>query len=91
MLAEQIAAMPGVREAYLVEKAVEHFPDSPLYILGIVPERGRFLGNGDPQLLNQIAQTVQFPFELLIYDLADSQNKFIKKAAKKIDGARILL
>jgi Zn-dependent protease with chaperone function len=90
MLAEQLAAYPGVREAYLLEKAVEHFPDSPLYILGVVPESGRFLGNGDPQLINQIAQTIQFPFEMLVYDLADSQNKFIKKAARRTDGARLV-
>ncbi|MGM0555757.1 MAG: M48 family metallopeptidase [Myxococcota bacterium] len=89
-LAEQLATFPGVREAYLVEKIVHHFPDSPLYILAIVPEKGRFIGNGDPELVEELAQRVQFPFEMLIYDLADSQNGFIKKGVKRIDGARVI-
>jgi Zn-dependent protease with chaperone function len=89
-LAEQLAMFPGVREAYLVEKVVHHFPDSPLYILAVVPESGRLLGNGDPELVNQLAQGVQFPFEMLIYDLADSQNAVIKRGVKRVADARIL-
>ncbi len=90
MLSEQLFAVPGIREAYLVEKVVEHFPDSPVYVLMVLPNKGRFFGNGDPELMAHLSQSLQFPFDMLIYDMADSETKHIKKRVKRIESAQIV-
>ena len=39
-LAEGFARMPEIRQVHLVTKTVKHFPDSRLYVFGIVPTLG---------------------------------------------------
>lgn len=45
-LVEQLSRYPQVKEAYLVRKTMQFFPEKPFYVLGIIRRRGFIKKNG---------------------------------------------
>lgn len=37
-LRQQVSSLPKLKEAYLVQKVVTHFPQKPLYVIGVTPK-----------------------------------------------------
>ena len=83
---------PTIKEAYLVRKALKHFPEQPLFIVGVVPDTGLFgsaVEEGN-QLVNMIANEVEFPFETFIINLKGDNFRGLRKKFKKLPGAQIV-
>lgn len=90
-LRQQLARYPEVKEAYLVRKAVQYFPQKPFYVLGV--RRKRSLLERDEQvldqkLLNHLAKELKFSGETWIVPL-NSATKDLTKVLKRIAGDAI--
>jgi Zn-dependent protease with chaperone function len=62
-LAEQLSNYPEVRKAYLACKQLTHFPEKPLYVLGIIRRFVKGIGSNyksDSELINQIETELNF-------------------------------
>ncbi len=69
----ELAANGGIWRAYLVRKQVRHFPEKPLYVLGIVPSN-----TAGPDLPRVISDKIEFPGETFLVVLAGNGKKFEK-------------
>jgi hypothetical protein len=79
-----------ITQAYLVRKEVKHFPEKPLYALGIVVRRPWYRyhsSSADQGLPQQLASGLKFPGETFVLVL--SSNPKFKKIMKRIPGADI--
>ena len=89
-LREQLAHFPDVAEAYLVRRIVEHFPEKPLYVLGVVANvkwyRFRW-ETADTKLVKSLMEKVVLPGEGFFVAF-NSGTKKIAKKAKRIAGSR---
>ena len=76
--------------AHLVQKVVQHFPQEPAYILGIVLERvyGNELDNLDQRLIDKLAEQVVLPHPAYIIVL-DKEYKPLRKVFERMDGSEI--
>lgn len=92
-LAEELRRHPSVKRAWIAEKQVEHFPEQRLFVLGVQPVRTRaWTATRQQELIQEIAASApsrDFPFELLVFNLADSNLSWLKKRLRRIDGAQI--
>lgn len=91
VLREQIALFEAVAEAYLVRKEVQHFPDKPLFVLGVTlaGEWRRFNRDEDAALLQQqLLSTLTFPGETFVVVLS-GHNKRLGKVMRGVPGALI--
>lgn len=84
-LRQQLARYPEVKEAYLVRKVVQYFPQEPFYVLGV--KRKRALLEIDEQeldqkLLNRLANELKFSGETWIVPL-NSATKGLTKVLKR--------
>jgi len=87
----QLSKHPKLAEAYFVRKVVEHFPDRPSYVLGIISKLGKFEfqdNKADQELINQIAAQVSFPGYTSIIAL-EHNYKPLRKIFQKIQGSKI--
>jgi Zn-dependent protease with chaperone function len=87
----QLARYEELSRAYLVRRRVEHFPESPLYALGIVPRRPWYLRRSegrDAALRDRIAAELQFPGETLVVRVVGGNAK-LGKLFRKVEGAEI--
>lgn len=89
--AEQLAALRlqlgqdgQVWRAYLVRKQVRHFPEQPLYVLGLVPSV-----TARPNLVQLIGEQITFPGETFIVVLQGDGKKF-EKPLSQLATATIL-
>lgn len=89
-LVAQLSTLPDLEKAYLVCKEVEHFPEDPIWVLGI--EAGGFFSPSSTgrQAVAQIAEFVRFPHETLIFDVGSSEGRWIRKKLSRVPGSRIL-
>ena len=61
-LVEQLSHYPQVKEAYLVRKTLQYFPEKPLYVLGIIRRRGFIeLEEAEPNLLKKLMIELALP------------------------------
>ena len=61
-LVEQLSHYPQVKEAYLVRKTLQYFPEKPLYVLGIIRRRGFIeLEEAEPNLLKKLMTELALP------------------------------
>jgi Zn-dependent protease with chaperone function len=85
-LSEQLSRYPDVQTAYLVQKVVPHFPEKPLYILGIMrrftPEKT------DNDLFDQLTHELNLSedFMVAIFNV-DYRNLW--QAVRRVPGALI--
>jgi hypothetical protein len=91
-LREQLQRYPEVAEAYLARRVVQHVPEVPCYVLGIVPRRAWWRYRNVKQetaLRDRIAQEVTGPAPLYIFVLADELKGALRKL-QRIEGARVV-
>jgi tetratricopeptide (TPR) repeat protein len=90
-LRNQLKQFPEVAEAHLVRRVVEHLPEKPLYVLGIVPNVKWFQfrsESADSKLVQSLTQRIVLPGEGFIVAF-NSRTKKIAKKTRKIAGSRI--
>jgi Zn-dependent protease with chaperone function len=76
----------GLRAAWLVRKQVEHWPDKPLYVLGV---ELRTRGRPGRQALAELRRTLVFPGETVIMQVAADNGAFARKF-RAAGNARLL-
>jgi tetratricopeptide (TPR) repeat protein len=90
LLSEQLMHFPDVAEAYLVRRIVEHLPEKPLYVLGVVPNVSWYQfrwESADTKLVQSLTEKIVLPGEGFIVAF-NSGTKKIAKKAKRIAGSR---
>jgi len=61
-LVEQLSRYPQVKEAYLVRKTLQYFPEKPFYVLGIIRRRGFIESEeAEPNLLKKLMTEQALP------------------------------
>lgn len=92
------AKFPEIKEVYFVRKELKHFPEKPLYVLGVVVKRNTFKFESqdkDVKLCERLANEVKLPIGVsatfFTVSLTDPEGRptAIKKAISKIPGAKI--
>ena len=88
----QLAELPDAGEAYLVRKELRHFPEKPLYVLGVTlsspwtrMQTSKDVGKLKQDLLKKISTLPGQGFVIVLY----SDNAGIKKRMRKVEGALI--
>ena len=89
-LREQLAKVPLLESAYLVQKVCKHFPQDTFYILGVISRRflALHLKGRDVKLVEELATKVIYPARTLIVPLEDTHRP-LRKIFKRFDGAEI--
>lgn len=88
-MAQQLSHYPQLKQAYLVQKVVQYFPEKPFYVLGVTRHRGffeLFSYNKDQELFTQLAN--EFPSNTYIIFL-NNNTKNLEQKLCKIEGAAI--
>jgi hypothetical protein len=69
----ELGQMPEIWRAYLVRKQVRHFPEMPLYVLGLVPS-----ATAPPNFAEMVGSRIDFPGETFLVVLQGDGKKFEK-------------
>lgn len=90
-LAAALAAIPGLRKAYLARKRVRHLADNPCFVLGyrVTPWYRLHSKRRAQEVMEQIRQSVRFPYETLIVNVEGDNYRFGRKLAWK-RGTRVV-
>ena len=92
-LRAHFAAHPLVGEVYLAQKVVTHFPETPLYIIGIEMKKKKLSISSDEAVRQQAfgaaLQNLPFPHEALFVPLDTDNGRAFAKPLRKIEGALI--
>ena len=89
-ICQQLSGYPEVKAAYLVQKVVKHFPEQPLYILGVMRKVG-FWGEVDSegknsQLLTRLLDKIDVGEGFIIIL---NNNPYMEKKIRKVPEALI--
>lgn len=90
-LCQQLSGYERLKEAYLVQKVVQYFPEKPFYVLGVKRDRRFFESDSsghDNQLVERLANEVQFPGNAYIIILNDN-TKNLGKKLRGVEGSLI--
>jgi len=90
-LGEQLKTYPDLAAAYLVQKVVQHFPQEPSYVLGVIRKRAWYSSSNNAQdvrLVGQLADQVTFPGFTFVIAL-DEGYKPLRKVFEQIQGAEV--
>jgi Zn-dependent protease with chaperone function len=88
MLKQDLAAIEGVKAAYIARKHVQHYPDRPCYVLGYSVTSFFQLhskAHAD-EVLKKIRENVRFPGETLIICVNGANRRFGKKLRRVSDS-----
>ncbi|MBI1906058.1 MAG: M48 family metalloprotease [Rhodocyclales bacterium] len=90
-LRAQLAAVVGLRKAYLVRKRVRHFPDRPCYVLGYntTPFYRLRSKRRTEQVMRDIQSSVDFPGDTIIICVEGENYRFGRKL-RFMRGTRVL-
>lgn len=80
--------VPGVKRAYLLRKRMEHFPEHPLYIVGVVPTGGLKLSDASQRLANALVERIELSGTFFVIVL-DSSNRAFERAFRDVHAAEI--
>ncbi|MDY6939367.1 MAG: M48 family metalloprotease [Cyanobacteriota bacterium] len=87
---KQLAAYSQVKEAYLVEKVLEHFPEKRLFVLGIIRKQGFIESEEAAQkLVDLLVENLDFPRTIYITILNHDGSGHLKKKIRKMEGSLI--
>ena len=78
----QLAVFPELKIAYLARKQLRHFPESPLYVVGVAIKKPWWKFDAEAEtdaLVSRLAQQTEFPGEALIVPLSRKNRAFLKK------------
>lgn len=85
-LIQQVQTYPQVKEAYLVEKVVELFPEERFCVMGVVRKRELFENEtAAKRLIEQLINNLQFPTEAYIVILNHPQSGKLGKKIRQIE------
>ena len=90
-LRRQLAGLGDVAAAYLARKRLEHFPDKPLYVLGVETKKRWYRyrsASADSDLLHRLVTRLEIPGESFVVILDRNFSK-TKKAMRQLEGALI--
>ena len=90
-LRAQLQNIPQLRKAYIVKKRVQHFPNSPLYVLGCTATAWWQFQNKKrvTAAVQRIHESLRFPGETFVISVEGDYYKFGRRF-KKVKGARVL-
>jgi hypothetical protein len=91
-LAEELARVDGMREAFLVRKQVIHDPGSDLFVLGALSDAPWWKpvsSLAERELVARIGRECRFPGETLIISLRT--NKDFRRPLRAVSGSRVFL
>ena len=92
-LRAHFAAHPLVSEVYLVRKEVQHFPETPLYVLGVEMQKKKLSISGDfparQQAFAAAMQNLEFQHEALYLLLDSDAGKPFVKPLRKVQDSLI--
>lgn len=92
-LREHFAKHPLVEEVYLVKKEVQHFPETPLYVVGVQIQKKKLsISSDEPVRQKAFAEAMQelpLQHEALFVPLDSDNGRAFVKPLKKIEGALI--
>ncbi len=87
-LAQQLTNHASVKSAYLVRKQVEHFPEQPFYILGILYKSGLLEAkDAETKLISQLTEQLVFPGHTLVISI--HKDKGMTKTLQQVAGSEI--
>jgi len=88
-LVEQVRFQADVRKIYLVQKVVAHFPESRLWVVGVVPRRMRWRGSRTTrELMQDVARTVDCPGETL-FVLLTGRTAAVRRAVTRVPASLV--
>ena len=91
-LREDLRRFPEVRKAYLVRRVTKLGPETPCYVLGIVPRRRLFRSEGSGELIdlrNAIAAQARSPVPLYVVLLVGKVES-LERTLERIPGAEVV-
>lgn len=87
-IVEQLSRYPQVKEAYLVRKTLQYFPEKPFYILGIIRRRGLIESEeAAPNLVKKLMTELTLPNQTWIVCL--NKDKTMTKILQETAGQAI--
>jgi Zn-dependent protease with chaperone function len=92
--AEQLAAVreavgiAGVKRAYVVRKHVQHFPEDPFYVIGIVPAGGLRLSDSSQRLAQAVLDRQALPGSCCVLTIEGDQRKY-RRAFRDVHAAEV--
>jgi Zn-dependent protease with chaperone function len=81
-----LQGVAGVRAAWLVRKQVEHWPDKPLYVLGVEIKAS---GSAARSVMTRLRSGLNYPGETVIVHAATRNGAFARKF-REVANARLL-
>ena len=90
-LRDQLSNFAQIRTAYLVRKVLHYFPEEPLYVLGIIPQRPWYKGRSvqaEGALIKTLADEIQLPAQALVISL-EGNRRHLRKVFSDTYGAEI--
>nr|WP_199290221.1 M48 family metallopeptidase [Leptolyngbya sp. FACHB-36] len=89
-LKQQLATYPQVKEAYVVEKVMTHFPEKRFCVLGIIRKRNLIEGEAAAQkLVDLLATNLQFPVQSYILILNHGNIGKLRKKMTRVERSLI--
>lgn len=90
-LRDHFAAHESVQEVLVVRKEVQHFPDLPLYIIGVGMVKKKFSISNDEEKRTQALQAalneLKFDHQCLLLQLDSESGKAFKKPLEKVENS----
>jgi Zn-dependent protease with chaperone function len=88
-LASQLSCHNEIKAAYLVQKVVQHLPESPLYVLALeLQDQSSSRREISPQWLTALMDDLQMSGETVLI-LLDSDHTALKVKLRKMEGAAL--
>ena len=91
-LCNKLSNHPDLAIVYVVRKVVQHFPQDPSYVMGVVGERMTFYSGQDEErngmLIDKLADEVSLPGPTFIIPL-ENKYKALLKVFERIPGSEI--
>lgn len=77
---EILSSFPSIKQAYILQKKVHYFGDTPFYVLAVQFQRGKAWRRRD--LVTALEDLIELPGSFLVVDLKDSAA--VKQAVKRL-------
>ncbi|WNG43420.1 M48 family metalloprotease [Archangium minus] len=86
VVAQLLGGYPRVKKAWMVRKSVKHFPERPLYVLGIEFSGGWNMDEANSELIRQLSQLLTLPGECFVVNLNNRDNAPLPERLRGVAG-----